>query len=116
MPNILPLQLLNNNLPDYKFINKTNQANDFATALKNTQDKEKAKARLKEVSYEMESIFINQLLKEMRKSIHKTSLFHAGFSEEVFEDMLYDEYAKLMAKSDQFGLSKQIYDQLSKYL
>ncbi|MEW6606504.1 MAG: rod-binding protein [bacterium] len=112
--NIPPIGLLNNNLN--KFIPRSNQSNDFMTTLKSAEDKEKAKARLKEVSYEMESIFINQLLKEMRKSIHKTNLFHAGFSEEVFEDMLYDEYAKLMAKSDQFGLSKQIYDQLSKYL
>lgn len=114
MPHILPLSLLNHNPLESKF--RTNQSNDFATVLKNVQDKEKSKARLKEVSYELEAIFINQLLKEMRASIHKTSLFHGGYAEEIYESMLYDEYAKLMAKSDQFGLSKQIYEQLSKYV
>ncbi|MEW6096169.1 MAG: rod-binding protein [bacterium] len=116
MPNVLPIELLNTNLIDGKFVNRTNQSNDFAAVLKNVQDKEKAKARLKEVSYDLEAIFINQLLKEMRASIHKLPLFHGGYAEEIFEDMLYDEYAKLIAKSDQFGFAKQIYDQLSKYL
>ncbi len=116
MPDVLPIGLLNNNLIDSKLVKRTNQSNDFATTLKNVQDKEKAKTRLKEISYEWESIFINQLLKEMRNSIHKTSLFHGGYAENLFEDMLYDEYAKLIAKSDQFGFAKQIYDQLSKYL
>jgi len=116
MPEILPLQLLNNNLTNYKFVNKTNQSNDFVTVLKNVQDKEKAKARLKEVSYELEAIFVNQLLKEMRKSIHKVPFFHGSYAEDIFEDMLYDEYAKLIAKSDHFGLANQVYEQLSKYL
>lgn len=116
MPDVLPIGMLNNNLINSKFINRTNQSNDFATTLKNAEDKEKVKMRLKEVSYEMEAIFINQLLKEMRKPIHEVSLFHGGYGEEVFKDMLYDEYAKLIAKSDQFGFAKQIYDQLSKYL
>lgn len=116
MPNVLPIELLNNNLIDSKFVNKHNQSNDFAAVLKNAQDKEKAKARLKEVSYELEAIFVNQLLKEMRASVHKTGLFNGGYAEEIYEGMLYDEYAKLIAKSDQFGLANQIYEQLSKYL
>jgi len=116
MPNVLPIGLLNNNLTEAKFVNKANQSTDFAATLKNAQDKEKAKLRLKEVSYELEAIFINQLLKEMRRSVHKVPFLHGGYAEEVFEDMLYDEYAKLMAKSDHFGFAKQIYDQLSKYL
>ncbi|MFH1564016.1 MAG: rod-binding protein [Nitrospirota bacterium] len=114
MPTVLPIEI--NNLINGKFINKTTQSNDFAGVLKNAEDKEKIKARLKEVSYEVEAIFINQLLKEMRTSVPKGSLFHGGSAENIFEDMLFDEYAKLMAKSDQFGLSRQIYDQVSKYL
>jgi len=63
MPNVLPIGLLNHNLTNHNFITRTNQPNEFATALQNAQDKEKAKARLKEVSYELEAIFINMLLK-----------------------------------------------------
>ncbi|MDI6735591.1 MAG: rod-binding protein [bacterium] len=114
MPTVLPIGI--NNLINGKLSDKTIPSNDFATVLENAQDKEKAKARLKEVSYEVEALFINQLLKEMRASVHKGTLFHGGSAENIFEDMLFDEYAKLMAKSDQFGLSHQIYNQLSEYM
>ncbi len=114
MPTVIPIGI--NNLINNKLIDKTTPSNDFATVLKGAEDKEKAKARLKEISYEVEALFINQLLKEMRASIHKSSLFHGGAAENIFEDMLFDEYAKLMAKSDQFGLSHQIYNQLSMYM
>jgi flagellar protein FlgJ len=67
---------------------------------------------LLDVCYEMESIFVGQMLKTMRKTVMETDFFGKSMAKDIFNDMLYDEYAKLMAKSDAFGLARQIYDQL----
>ena len=62
---------------------------------------------------DFESIFIKQMLNVMRKSVQKSGLLESGMSQEIFEDMLYDEYAKKMAQTAQFGLASMIYDQVS---
>ncbi len=74
------------------------------------------KKRLQEASYDLEAIFVNMLLKEMRKSIDKTEMFHGGYAEDMWDDMLYDEYAKNIAKSNKFGIAGMIYNQMEKYL
>lgn len=62
---------------------------------------------------EFESIFIKMMLTEMKKSVEKSGLTDGGMAEDIFSDMLYDEYAKNMASSANFGLSDQIYLQLT---
>jgi flagellar protein FlgJ len=62
---------------------------------------------------DFESLFIKQMLDEMRKTVQKDGLLDGGMSEDIFEDMLYDEYAKKMAETAQFGLAETIYNQLS---
>jgi flagellar protein FlgJ len=56
---------------------------------------------------------VKQLLNVMRKTVHKEGLIDGGMSEDIFEDMLYDEYAKKMAETAQFGLAETIYRQVS---
>jgi flagellar protein FlgJ len=68
--------------------------------------------KLLEVCYEMESIFIGQMLKTMRKTIMETDFFGKSMMKDVFNDMLYEEYARNMARTDQFGLARQIYSQV----
>ena len=65
---------------------------------------------------DFESLFIKQMLDVMRKSVKKEGLLDGGTSEEIFTDMLYDEYAKKMAETAQFGLARTIYDQVSSKL
>ena len=67
---------------------------------------------LLDVCYDMESIFVGQMLKSMRNTVMETDFFGESMAKDIFNDMLYDEYAKVMAKSDAFGLARQIYDQL----
>ncbi len=62
---------------------------------------------------EMESLFVNQMFKEMRHTIHKTGWLHGGHAEEIFEDMLYNEYSLKVSKNSKLGLAKMIYDQMS---
>jgi len=68
--------------------------------------------KIKEVCQEFESIFIEQLFKSMRKTIQKNDWLNGGLKQEIFEDMLYQEYSKNIAKADSFGLWKIIYKSL----
>jgi len=70
-------------------------------------------SRLYKVSQEFEAIFIKQMLNVMRKSVSKTGLMDGGMAEEIFEDMLYDEYAQKMAETGSFGIANMIYKQLN---
>jgi Rod binding domain-containing protein len=62
---------------------------------------------------DFESLFIKQMLDVMRKTVEKNGLFDGGIAEDIYEDMLYDEYAKKMAQTAQFGLAETIYRQVS---
>jgi flagellar protein FlgJ len=70
-------------------------------------------AKLKEACKDFESLFIKQMLDTMRKTVNKGELLNGGMAEDVFEDMLYDEYASSMAGSGDFGISKMMYKELS---
>jgi flagellar protein FlgJ len=70
------------------------------------------KKKLLEASYGMEALFIGTMLDVMRKTVHETGLMGKSFAKDLFNDMLYDEYAKMMAKSDQIGLARRIIDQI----
>jgi flagellar protein FlgJ len=72
-----------------------------------TEDK-----KMMDVCYEMESLFIGIMLKSMRNTVQESDFFGQSLANDIFRDMLYDEYAKMMARSDQFGIARQIYDQL----
>jgi Rod binding domain-containing protein len=62
---------------------------------------------------EFESIFVNMMLKEMRASVDKSdSLIDGGYAEDIFEDMLYENYASEIVKASSFGLADQVYLQL----
>ena len=63
---------------------------------------------------EFESIFVNMMLKAMRGTVEKSGLIDGGQAEDIFSDMLYDEYAKGMTKSAGFGLADSVYIELSR--
>ena len=79
-------------------------------------DKEFERNRLRKVSEDFEALMINQMLKEMRKTVDKSGLIDGGMAEQIFEDMLYDEYAKEFSKTKTFGLADIIYNQMEKYV
>jgi Rod binding domain-containing protein len=70
--------------------------------------------KLRKACLEMESLFVSKMLNEMRKTIHKNRMFHGGFAEEIFEDMLFDEYSMKMSEKANFGLAKMLYEELSR--
>ncbi|MGE5594373.1 MAG: rod-binding protein [Betaproteobacteria bacterium] len=63
---------------------------------------------------ELESVFLEQLLKEMRKTVPKDDLFGGGRGEDVFQSMFDQEIAKAMAGRGGIGLAEILYKQLSR--
>ncbi len=70
--------------------------------------------RLKQACSDFQSIFVKQMLDSMRKTVNKTGLLDGGRAEEIFEDMLYDEYAQKISKTADLGLDDMLYQQLSR--
>jgi hypothetical protein len=62
---------------------------------------------------DFEAIFAKMMLKEMRATVDKTGLVSGGWAEDIFQDMLDDQYSKSMAKTANFGLADLLYRQLS---
>ncbi len=69
--------------------------------------------KLKEACRQFEAIFVKQMLNSMRDTVSKNGLIDGGFSEEIFEDMLYDRYAEKMTKTAGFGIADMLYKQFS---
>jgi flagellar protein FlgJ len=68
--------------------------------------------RLYELCLELETFLVKNLLTTMRNTIQKSGLIDEGFAGKIYEDMLYDEYAKDFTKNASFGLAEQAYLQL----
>lgn len=71
------------------------------------------KERLREVASDFEAIFVKQMLDSMRDTLNpENRLVDAGFAGEIYDDMLYDEYARIMARTGSIGLADLIVKQL----
>jgi flagellar protein FlgJ len=72
-------------------------------------------AKLKEACQQFESLFLNQLLSEMRKTIPKSEeggVFGDGKNQETFQGMLDEERAKAWSQTDGIGLANILYQQM----
>ena len=70
--------------------------------------------RLYELCLELETFLVKNLLNSMRNTVQKTGLVDDSFAGKMYEDMLYDEYAKEFTKSANFGFAEQAYLQLKR--
>jgi flagellar protein FlgJ len=93
----------------------------FAEMLKRVQDRVQpfpGKApvdkndKLYELCVELETFLIKNLLKSMRGTVQKTNLIDTGFAGEMYEDMLYDEYAKTFTRNAGLGFAEMAYRDL----
>lgn len=71
-------------------------------------------SELKEATGQFEEFFLHQMLKEMRKTVPNDGYLKKSQGEEIFNDMLDERYAGLMAKGGGMGLGDFLYDQLKK--
>ena len=72
-------------------------------------------SKLYEKSLELETFMVKIMLSSMRKTVNKTDLTGGNsYASNMYEDMMYDEYATQLTKNAGFGLADQMYLQLSK--
>jgi flagellar protein FlgJ len=69
-------------------------------------------SKIKSACMEMESMFIQNMFKEMRASIPKGGLTSGGKAEEMFTEMLDAELAKTLSASGGIGLSAMVQRQI----
>jgi flagellar protein FlgJ len=91
----------------HQFQNISRQRNE--ANLKTTDQK-----ALEEACLDFEALFIKQMLDSMRKTVPESGMMDGGMAEDVFEDMLYDEYSKLMARTSDLGIAEMMQQQLTK--
>ncbi|MDR2434086.1 MAG: rod-binding protein [Treponema sp.] len=69
--------------------------------------------KLYEQCLELETFLVKNLISSMRGTIQKSGLIDEGFAGKMYEDMLYDEYAKDFTRNAGFGLAEQAYLELN---
>lgn len=70
--------------------------------------------KLQAACKEMESLFINYLIQQMRATIDKSGFISGGRGEEIFTSMLDVELARKMSDAGGIGLSSMLLEQLGR--
>ena len=101
---------MNNNLNTAQ----TKVTGDFAAHLASATEKAQASkddAKLKATCKDMEAMFLNMMLADMRKTVDKSKLVDTS-KEEIMTSMLDGEVTKNMASAGGIGLADMLYRQL----
>ena len=69
--------------------------------------------KLYEQCMELEIFLVKNLISSMRNTVQKSGLVDEGFAGKMYEDMLYDEYARDFTRNANFGLAEQAYLELT---
>jgi len=73
---------------------------------------ENSRSELEQVASSFDAILARQLLREMRDSVLKSSLFGDGLASEVYQEMFDDYLAEAIGKAGGLGLGKMLVQQL----
>ncbi|MBZ2174807.1 rod-binding protein [Schnuerera sp. xch1] len=95
-------------------VNDINTDNDPSLLQKKVESISKTKddEDLKEVCKEFESIFLNIMFKEMKKTIPDNGFIEKSTGTEMFEDMHIEELSKEISSGEQsVGIAKMLYEQ-----
>jgi len=64
------------------------------------------------VSRQLEAVFVQQMMSEMRKTVNKSGFMPSGYAEDVHASMMDDAIAQASVKRSNFGIADNIYRQL----
>ena len=93
--------------------NGLNSAQDLNTDQDASNSQVGKEKELMEVAKKFEAILIHQMLKAMRKTVHKSDLLNS-FSLQQYESMMDEEIASEMVKHKGIGLADNLFYQLSR--
>lgn len=71
---------------------------------------------LKRSCRQFEAIFLQSMLKAMRKTIPDGGFFEKDTAHEIYQDMLDQEISNEMSRRQSIGLADQMYRQMEKHL
>lgn len=74
----------------------------------NTEDTPEA---ILEAAKAFEAVFMNEIMKSMRKTLPEDGMLNSGFASQTFNSMLDQEYSQIASKSGQLGLAHVIAQQ-----
>lgn len=101
------------NMTSVQTLNRdVDKVKSFAQTLDKASGKNKEDDKLYQTCQELESVFLARVLDSMRSTISRSSLLSRGLADDVYESMLYDEYAQNISKSGSIGLADILYQQL----
>lgn len=92
--------------------NSINKEAAFEDILKEAVDK-KDEELLMKACKDFESVMVSMVLRNMRATVPKDSLYGESLSMDVFTSMLDDEYAKEISEAGGFGLADLLFKELS---
>lgn len=108
---------LNSGLINNTISNVTNSVKSGAFESKiNKAYNEKDKEKLKESCQNFESIMMDMVFKEMKKTVPKSELIPSDSGREIFQSMLDEKMMGTASNTNQIGLGKMLYEQMSKNL
>ena len=69
---------------------------------------------LKKATEQFEAYFLNELLKEMRRTVPENKLLSdGGHGQQIFRDMMDGKLSESMASRGDLGMARMMYDQLA---
>lgn len=73
-------------------------------------------AKLDKAAREFEAYFVQYMMKEMRKGVHKSELLGGQETTALFESMMDENLGKVIAEGQGLGLARQLRDSIGAYL
>lgn len=89
-------------------IQQVNKATKKEVAINNVEDQ-----KLKKACTEMEAVFLNMLMQQMRTSLPKKSLLGQSSQQKTMQSMLDAEMTKELANAGGAGIADVLYKQLA---
>ncbi|MEE9239898.1 MAG: rod-binding protein [bacterium] len=102
------------NISPGQFRNMTLQGNGSLERKLEHLKKNGDEAAIRKFSQDFEALFVQRLLKEMRKSVPKGGLMEKSLSMEWFEEMFDEAVAKEISAGESIGMAQIIYEQLTR--
>ena len=95
--------------------NREQKIADRAEAVRQGQSVENTaelESRVRGVAEDFVSVFMNQVMKSMRATVHENPAMHGDNGEKFFQEMLDTEQSKFLAKGSGYGLTDLIYESM----
>lgn len=93
---------------------ETNNISKSFTGQTDSAEGDSRKEKLKNTAEEMEGLFLNMMMKQIRKTIPETSFSgEKSQGKKMFQAKLDRKYAEQMAENKSFGIAEAIYEQFT---